>query len=233
MTEPLASRYPGRFIILGKDGEAYVAIYGATGRSPSSLARRFVQEEGEVFMTAVDDTVSKEKNPELFTYPALKLFENGLAVANGRQIEHIPGIDAREARKQLSFALSEEAYEPDENNTPRVTGLLAERGDTVEGALHIARFAPDGIDRSSWEVPFESGKGLFISTYRGDDARPAPSFQGDPLPLALSYGSAQKAAQGVFDSLAPRAGEADYRVGVVAAYLSPRNSEIAIVNKNA
>ena len=37
-------RYPGRFLALGMDGNAYVALYGATGRSPSSLARRYVHE---------------------------------------------------------------------------------------------------------------------------------------------------------------------------------------------
>jgi len=232
MPNPLASRYPGRFIILGKDRDAYAAIYGATGRSPASLARKFVREADAVFMTAADETVSREKNPELFEYPALKIFGNGIAVANGRQIENITRLESREAKKQLSYALSEEAYEPDEYKTPRITGIIVENRNVVEAALHIARYAPDGIDRSAWNIALESGIGAFISTYRGDDAKPAPSFFGSPAPVPLSFGSAENAARTVFDSFAPPPGAPDYRVGVVAAYLSPgQTPDIAIVNK--
>jgi IMP cyclohydrolase len=226
------SRYPGRFIVIGKDADAYVALYGATGRSPASLARKFVRHDNEIFMTAADDTVSKEKNPELFEYPALRVLENGLVIANGTQIGHIASIENRDAKKQLSYALSEEAYEPDEFHTPRITGLMVETGQGIDAALHIARLAPDGIDRSSWNISLESGKGFFISTYRGEDARPAPSFSGDPISVPLAYGSAHNAAQSIFDSFTPPAGEPDYRVGVIAAYLSPgKEPEIAIVNR--
>ncbi|MDE2079679.1 MAG: hypothetical protein KGI73_04850 [Patescibacteria group bacterium] len=229
---PLAVRYPGRFIILGKDEGAYVALYGATGRSVSSLARRFVRHEDGVYMVAVDDTVSKEAKPELFEYPAVKFFGNGIVVANGRHIENISRLDERDARKQLSFALSEEAYEPDNEKTPRITGVLLADKNGIEGALHIARFAADGIDRSSWSTALEEGKGEFISTYRGEDARPTPSFPGDPLEVPLAFGSAKKAAHGIFDSFAPPAGEPDYRVGVVAVYLAPGAApDIAIVNR--
>ncbi len=232
MTDPFSSRYPGRFMVLGKDGDAAVAIYGATGRSPGSLARRFVEESDGVYMTAADETVSREKNPELFEYPAIKFFDNGVAVANGRHIENISRLDERDARKQLSYAMSEEAYEPDEFKTPRITGIFLSGKSGVDGALHIARFASDGIDRSSWSVPFETGKGLFISTYRGDDAKPAPSFAGDPIPVALNFGSAKTAAKVIFDRFLPPPGEPDYRVGVVAAYLAiGKAPEIAIVNR--
>lgn len=234
MADPFSSRYPGRFIIIGKDAGAYVAVYGATGRSPASLARKFFRDDNTnaVFMVAADDTVSKEAKPELFEYPALKMFENGLAVANGRQIENITRLENRDAKKQLSYALSEEAYEPDEYKTPRITGIIVETGSEVAAALHIARMASDGIDRSAWNIPFEEGKGVFISTYRGEDTKPAPSFSGEPLSVPLSFGSAKNAAQTIFKSFAPRSGEPDYRVGVVAAYLSSEKPlEIAIVNR--
>ncbi|MBI3573875.1 hypothetical protein HY090_02390 [Candidatus Kaiserbacteria bacterium] len=232
MQNPFSFRYPGRFIVLGKDGDSYVAIYGATGRSPSSLARKFVQKDNAVFMVAADDTVSKEGNAELLEYPALKIFENGLVVANGRQIENISRIESRDARKQLSYAMSEEAYEPDEYRTPRITGLMVQNQNGMDGALHIVRSAADGIDHASWAVPFESGKGMFISTYRGDDVKPTASFPADPLPVELNFGSAKAAAQGLYDAFAPKNDEADYRVGFFAVYLSSgKPLEIAIVNR--
>lgn len=224
-------RYPGRFLAVGMDGDAYVLLYGATGRSPSSLARRFVQKGDAVYMGGVDATVEREGNPELLEYPALKLFPNGAVVANGRQIENISGVESREAKKQLSYALSEEAYEPDEYNTPRITGLISFASGRADAAIHIARYASDGIDRSSWTVPLTKDAGLYISTYVGADVKPTPSFSGDPLSVALHFGDAKKAAQAVFDSLKPSKGEMDYRVGCFALYMKDGYSNIAIVNK--
>lgn len=237
---PFVLRYPGRFLVIGKDPSAgsgqaaYVAIYGATGRSPSSLARRFVRENDGVYMTAVDGTVSKEKNPELFEYPAVRFFRNGIVVANGRHIDDIVELQSRDARQQISYALAEEAYEPDENHTPRITGCLIESNGKMDAAVHIVRYAADGIDRSSWSVPLEAGKGSFISTYAGEDARPAPSFPGRPVPVDLAFGSARDAAKAIFDSFAPPSGAQDYRVGVVALYGKLGGQpEIAIVNRIA
>ena len=211
-------KYPGRFIIIGKDADAFVVLYGATGRSPSSLARRFVQKGDGVYMTRTDETVEREGNPELLEYPAIKFFTQGILVANGRQIEKITALESRDARQQLSYALSEEAYEPDEYRTPRITGCLIESARGIDGALHIARSAWNGIDRSSWSLSFESGKGRYLATYRGDDARPTPSFSGNPLPIDLSFGSADNAAEALFAALRPEPGESDYRVGLIAVY---------------
>jgi IMP cyclohydrolase len=218
---PLSYRYPGRFIVIGMDDGFSVAVYGATGRSAASLARQFVRRGDEVFMTAIDTTVSRERNPDLFEYPAVKVFQNGVVVANGTQI---------------SYALAEEAYEPDENKTPRITGCIVEsqgaNGVKTDAALHIVRFAKDGIDHSSWSVPLESGKGLFISTYDGADTRPAASFAGSPVPIGLSFGSAENAAKTLFEAFSPPVGQPDYRVGIVALYKRLGEApEIAIVNR--
>lgn len=231
MTSPFEFRYPGRFITIGKDGDAFVALYGATGRSPSSLARRFVQSGDAIFMGGVDGTV-KEGNVALLEYPAVRLFPNGVVVANGTQIERITNLQSRDARQQLSYALSEESYEPDEYLTPRITGCLVESGGKMDEALHIVRAVADGTDRASWSLPLESGKGAFISTYIGADVKPTPSFSGEPLSVSLHFGSAKAAAQAVFDSFTPPSGEMDYRVGVIAVYKKiGEQPEIAIVNR--
>lgn len=225
-------RYPGRFMAIGKDGDAFVAVYGATGRSPSSLARRFVQSGDGIYMGAIDDTVSKEGNVELLEYPAVKFFTNGLIVANGRHIQNVTELQSRDARQQLSFALTEEAYEPDEYRTPRITGCIVKVGDQMEAALHIVRSADDGIDHAGWTVPLESGTAQFISTYRGEDVKPTPSFSGDPTPCELNFGDAQKAAKALFEALSPKSDQTDYRVGVVAIYFTGNGTpEIAIVNR--
>ncbi len=233
MKDPLSFRYPGRFIAVGSSasGEAAVVVYGATGRSPSSLARRFVRDGDGIYMGGIDDTVGSG-NRELLEYPAVRLFPNGVLVANGRHIERIDRLESRDARKQLSYALSEEAYEPDEYRTPRITGCVVESGGTPDAALHIVRSAPDGIDRSSWSVSLEPGKGMYVGTYAGGDVKPTPSFSGGPLSIEFPFKNAREAAEGFFASYAPKAGEADYRVGVVAVFkIFGGGSEVAIVNR--
>jgi len=233
MTDLLKSmRYPGRFLALGKDNDAYVVIYGATGRSPSSLARRFVQKDNAIYMGGIDDTVAREGNAELLEYPALTMFENGIVVANGRQIEHLTFLQDREAKKQLSYAMSDEAYEPDEYRTPRITGCLVATSSGMNAAINIVRSAKDGIDNVSWDVPLTSGEGRYISTYTGEDIKPTPSFEGEPRTVVLNFGNAKKAAKAVFDALTPAKGAADYRVGCFAVYVTEGTPpEITILNK--
>ncbi|TSD06177.1 MAG: IMP cyclohydrolase [Parcubacteria group bacterium Greene0714_7] len=228
---PLQFRYPGRFLIIGKDADSYVVVYGATGRSPSSLARRFVQKGNGIFMGGIDDTV-KQGNQDLLEYPAVRIFDNGIVVANGKHIEQITELQSRDARQQLSYALAEEAYEPDEYRTPRITGCIIESSKGMDGALHIVRSASDGIDHASWSVSFESGKGEYVGTYIGEDVKPTPSFAGVPLSVPLQFGSAKSTAQAIFDSYTPPQGGIDYRVGVIAVYKKlGEQAEIAIVNR--
>lgn len=228
---PFNFRYPGRFLIIGKDADSYVAIYGATGRSPSSLARRFVQKGNGIFMGGVDDTV-KQGNQELLEYPAVRIFDNGIVVANGTHIKHISELQSRDARQQLSYALADEAYEPDEYRTPRITGCIIESPKGMDGALHIVRSATDGIDHASWSTSFENGKGAYVGTYIGEDVKPTPSFAGVPLSVPLQFGSAENAAQSIFNFFAPSPGQTDYRIGVIAVYKKlGEQAEIAIVNR--
>ena len=225
--------YPGRFIIIGKDADAYVILSGATGRSPSSLRRRYVEKEDGIYTEGTDGTAAREGNPELLLYPALRFFPNGIVVANGRHIERITSLGGEgSAEEKLSRALAAESYEPDEYRTPRITGCLIESDGGMEGALHIARSSGDETDRSSWEVPFKTGEGLFISTYSGENVRPTPSFSGDPLSFPLNFGSPERAAKGLFAALAPAVGKDDYRVGCFALYkTSGQRTQISMVNR--
>ena len=228
-------RYPGRFIVVGKDGGAFVAIYGATGRSPSSLKREFVELGDGVYMTATDATVAIEGNPDLLEYPAVRLFDTGIVTANGNQIERIEALElgGASADEFLAQSLEGETYEPDEHRTPRITGCIVWDG-APQAALHIARSAAGDADRSSWRVPLTEGAGSYIATYTGSDVKPTPSFASDPLTVPLAFGSAEAAARGFFDALAPSQGEPDYRVGVVAVYAIPGEfPSVAIINRSS
>ncbi|TAJ14694.1 hypothetical protein EPO56_01815 [Patescibacteria group bacterium] len=232
MNNPLTQRYPGRFIIIGNDSGKSVVVYGATGRSPSSLARRFVQKGNEIFMQASDDTVLKEGNVELLEYPAVRIFENGIVVANGRQINNINSLHGEVLETQLTSLLQEETYEPDAYKTPRITGAIVENGEAVHGALHIARSNHEDVERFVWNVSRESNTGSFISTYGGADVIPTPSFEGNPVLVTLQYGSAKACAEALYENFAPKEGESDYRVGILAIYREfGQAPEIAMMNR--
>jgi hypothetical protein len=82
-------------------------------------------------------------------------------------------------------------------------------------------------------VPLEAGQGAFISTYGGDDVKPTPSFSGNPVSVGLEFGSAKNAANALFKALAPKLGQSDYRIGIIAIYFTlDGEPEVAIVNKH-
>lgn len=226
--------YPGRFLIVGLNSGQAVVMYGATGRSPSSLARRFVEQGDGIYMAAVDATVAIKGNPDLLEYPAVKFFDNGMLAANGNHIDLVesPGTSGG-ALESLSLAFSDRVtYEPDEYRTPRITACMLETNKGFDAALHLVRSNPANEPAVSyWQVPLEEGKGMYIATYTGADVRPTPSFSSAPLPVNLRYASAPSAARGVYEALAPRAGSNDYRIGVVAAYKAPgKEPEFSIIN---
>lgn len=220
-------------MVLGMDGGSAVALYGATGRSPASLKRRFVEQGDGIYMTAIDATVTLEGVPELLEYPAVRFFDNGIIISNGNHIEGIESLDAsQDALENLDHALKDTTYEPDEYKTPRITGCFVENGG-VSAALHIARVGAPDVERAYFDIKLSEGVGSFISTYVGADVRPTPSFSGTPLPFPeLTFGSAEKAAEALYAMLAPREGRSDYRIGVVAVYWKPgAEPEFSIVNR--
>jgi len=229
-------RYPGRFIIVGQDAGSGVLIYGATGRSPSSLARRFVEQGDGIYMTGVDATVRIQGNPDLLEYPAVKFFSNGVVAANGNHIDRIESLGVLGgALETLSLAFGEEVtYEPDEYKTPRITGCILENEKYgLDMALNLVRSdIENDPHRSYWRVAGENGQGSYIATYEGNDVRPTPPFSTDPIRVVIDFGSAEKAVHEAYSYLAPKEDEPDYRVGIIAVYkkkdLEPN---VAIINK--
>ena len=103
----------------------------------------------------------------------------------------------------LHAGLSAWEYEPDEPNwTPRISGCIAENA-----ALSVLKRAGNGgVIRNTFEFPLIAGQGRMVATYTGVNANPLPSFAGEPLDVALPFGSAREAAEGLYDALAPACG---------------------------
>lgn len=250
--------YPGRFIILGRDpkGENNILVYGITGRSPSSQARKLVEDEGAevgsgVIRTDVTDKKQLEKgNPALLIYPAIALINDALIVSNGAQTSLIywaakansPGTNAekilKEAFEIASYVYDPKngwvditRYEPDEPNfTPRISGCLQ----PDSAAFYIMRRDQGGSRHDDcYDIALEGGKGKLIATYTGVNINPLPSFEGEPLDVALNQNSAEETAKAVYDALQPKDPAKDFRVGVAAVYSNIKTLEnrISIINR--
>jgi len=85
------------------------------------------------------------------------------------------------------------------------------------------------IQRHSWDIPLITGQGKYISTYSGEDIRPTPSFEGEPIDILCDFGSAENAVKIIFDLLKPQHSDlVDYRVSVIAYY--KKFGEIPIIS---
>ncbi len=225
--------YPGRFIILGLDGDCYVAIYGATGRSESSIARRYVYDQVKqvVSVEVTDQQKFSKGNPDLLLYDAVRFLPNGFLVSNGNHVEKIKECDSA-AKDVLDKNLIDVMYENDTYRTPPITGCIVYSSATA--ALNIIKSDErGGVTRISYDAVLKKGVAQYISTYTGSNIRPTPSYSGDPLEVKLNYSDARSAANECYDSLAPKNSNDDLRVGVVVVYVS-RDSlkrEIAIINR--
>jgi IMP cyclohydrolase len=267
--EALANmEYPGRFIIIGRSPDQSepgdmgclhynVVIYGITGRSTSSQARRLVlgeRKEG-IYVQATDKKALEQGNPDLLLYPAMlftgkpfthKLSTEGVVVSNGQQTEDLAFIlshsEERSAVSVLEAGHADWTYEPDSPNfTPRISGIVkaGENGlafGIIKRGIGIGDYRPPV--RSYFDVPNVEGKGMLIATYAGQNMDPVPSFSGMPLEVDLPYASAAEAAQAVYDALHrtdPLDLEAkDFRVSVAAVFFISRSmgKDIAIINRH-
>jgi IMP cyclohydrolase len=218
-----AGEYPGRLIILGRDqsGEYNVVIYAITGRSPSSQARKIIQENQGFWVRPTDsDTLSQGKE-ELLIYPSI-LFREGIAVSNGRQTNDIAHSmeHCEDALHSLISSLQKWDYEPDSPSfTPRISGCV-HKGE--KAALSILKRGNDGSTlRYFFGIPLIKGHGKMIATYTGKNVDPLPSFRGEPLDVELTLRTPEETAEKVYYALKP--GEKDFRVAVVCVFSHVKN----------
>ena len=214
--------YPGRLIIAGKDesGED-VVIYGLSGRSPSSQARRLKANEGGT--TIAIDVTDKEQlakgNPALLVYNAIvKDPESGaIIVSNGAQTDLIvTNVGMVEPRhildKSLPYSFADRnlvegtdidmsTYEPDGPIfTPRVSGIVFESN----AMLAVVKRGYEGEPVKSFtQLPLEPGLGYMIATYDGaNPEKPGivPSFTGEPRVVKLT-GEPEDIANAVYAAI--------------------------------
>ncbi len=227
--------YPGRLLALGRDrsDEHHVVLYAITGRSPSSQARRLVEENGAVWTKPTDPEILKKGNPELLVYPAI-VFTRGIAVSNGRQTSDIDSAALAGAVSALDAGLRSWTYEPDAPiYTPRISGCIGPSG---SAALSVLKRGPDGEPlRSFHELSLRPGWGAFVSTYAGDNCEPLAAFSGEPLELEFAEDSPEATARAAYEALRPDGRAEDFRVAVACVFarradLSRRR--LSLINRN-
>jgi IMP cyclohydrolase len=228
--------YPGRLIAIGgaSAGDRTVIIYGITGRSPSSQARKLAAREGGIWVQPTDEEVLQKGRVDLLVYPAVLFGAHGIAVSNGRQTEDIFAVLSREGGPvpSLAGALERWDYEPDAPIfTPRIGGCVM----PGNAALGLVRKGPDGVTwRSYFEVTLLAGKARLVSTYQGPNRDPLPSFEGEPWEIALGGESPRETAEAVYEALRPRPPGKDLRVAVACVFSSlddPGRYEVHIINR--
>ncbi len=243
--------YPGGFIILGKDGQLNgVIIYGITGRSPPSQARRLVFDDaGErIFVEPTDPKLLEEGDPDLLLYDAIKFTPLGNVVGNGKQTDTIyeflslsslaEVVTPQSITTALTEGTAEWTYEPDKpNNTPRISGVA---DDSRYGTLGIIRKGPGSLpERQFFSFPLFEGSGKLISTYTGENVNPLPPFIGEPLNVQLFGKTAEENATAVYNALRPDNPNNDFRVAVAAVHYEIKDSisrsgrkDVYIINRH-
>lgn len=194
--------YPGRGIVLGKsgDGKSSIAVYFIMGRSENSRNRIFAPTEDGIRTEAADP--AKMTDPSLIIYHPVRKAGRGLIVTNGDQTDTIR--DFLLEGRSFAEALRARTFEPDAPNyTPRISGLLSPDGGFQLSILKSAEGDPACCCRYfyHYDAPL-AGEGRFIHTYQGDGS-PLPSFEGEPVRVALDRSDPETLADQVWEALDP------------------------------
>ena len=194
--------YPGRGILLGRsaDGQSAVAAYFIMGRSENSRNRVFVETEDGIRTQAHDP--AKMTDPSLIIYHPVRQIGRGLIVTNGDQTDTIR--DYLLQGRTFQEALRSREFEPDgPNYTPRISGLLSPDGSFQLSILKSADGDPACCCRYFYlyDAPLP-GEGRFLHTYQGD-GDPLPSFQGEPVRVALDAPTPEDLAAELWEALHP------------------------------
>ncbi len=236
LTDHLSSLdYPGRGIVLGKMGEQIVGVYFVTVRSASSKAKKYVlnADRTAISVQTTNLKVMARGKLDLLQYTSLRIGQQGFVIGNGRQVDAVDLVSEGAAQDRLTLDLGGWSYEDDAYRTPRITGLFTLNNGTPSAALHIIRSNEIGTaGRAVFTCPLASGQGSLITTYRGENVRPTPSFQGSPVEVEFTETNLAAFVQSVYDALAPKEGKEDLRLSVMGIVFDPatRAGETVILN---
>ncbi len=236
LTQHLSTlEYPGRGIVLGLLGSRPVGIYFVTARSAASKAKKYVlaADGKSISVQTTNLKVMARGKLDLLQYTSVRIGEQGFVVGNGRQVDSVEISEEGNAIQRLTTDLNGWSYEDDAYHTPRITGFLTLSGTESSAALHIIRSNEIGtVVRNVFEVPLTAGMGHLITTYRGENVRPTPAFQGEPVAVEFAEGELSALVQSVYGALGPDEGKEDLRLSVMGVAFDPatRASEAYIIN---
>jgi IMP cyclohydrolase len=249
--------YPGRVIIVGScDGDHYI-IYGLTGRSESSQARRLKKDEkGTVYVEVTDQKQLEKGDPALLVYNVMATDGDTIIVSNGSQTDLIKdsliafrkaiGVEMPlqgvlptafcepyEMRAKDSRMIDLTSYEPDKPNfTPRISAVVRED----KAVLSIIKRDSDGFPiQQFYQFSLRSNNAKMIATYDGPNKDPLPSFAGEPrnvdLRSVLAAWDEKSIAESVYEALGEfRVSAACFtKYGLIHGNVEP---DIEIVNKH-
>ncbi len=230
-----AMDYPGRFIIAGKsESGSSVVIYGLTGRSDSSKARKFAfgDKTGVVRTTVTDPKILEKGSPSLLLYEAIACYDSKVVVSNGAQTNLIYNQLVSDPHQSPSEILSNAmdagpfmqydpkddrwiditTFEPDApNNTPRISLVASPENFSFNQVFCLSGLRESVINSYNF-VDASAGTGKFVSTYKGDNGTPLPSFCGPPRDIIIPGRTPKEITDKVFETLKP-----EVRVAVVTA----------------
>lgn len=227
--------YPGRGIVLGMMGDRSVGVYFVTVRSAPSRAKKYVL-SGDLKTISVQTTnlkIMARGKLDLLQYTSVRVGDQGFVIGNGRQVDAVELALEGVAQDRLTTDLNGWSYEDDAYHTPRITGLFTLSGGAASGALHIIRSNEIGTaGRNVYDVPLIAGQGQLITTYRGENTRPTPAFQGAPIQVEFTESSLESLVQSVYGALAPKEGKEDLRLSVMGVAYDPttKTHETHILN---
>ena len=218
--------YPGRGIMLGRsaDNKKAVAAYFIMGRSENSRNRIFEATEDGIRTRAFDE--SKMTDPSLIIYHPVRVVDGTTIVTNGDQTDTI--ADSFRRGEGFVRALRTRDFEPDgPNYTPRISGMVRPGGAYRLSILKSAGGDPSCCQRFFYEYDSPiAGQGHFISTYRTDGS-PLPSFEGEPIPVALDSACPACLADKLWESL-----NADNKVSLYVSFIDLATGAAETVVKN-
>ncbi|MFO7568750.1 MAG: IMP cyclohydrolase [Smithellaceae bacterium] len=226
------NEYPGRGICIGKTpgGQKAMIAYFIMGRSVNSRNRVFDAIEGGIRTLAADP--AKMTDPHLIIYNPVLTVDDITIVTNGDQTDTIRHFMIRNDYPGFGFeaALLTRTFEDDGPNwTPRISGMV----DMQTGAYKLSILKSDfGNEASLQRFTFDymqplAGVGHFISTYKCN-GNPIPSFEGEPLRVAIDEEDPGTYAHKLWDAL-----NEDNKVSlfVRAIDLATQTHQDVIINK--
>lgn len=231
----LTLEYPGRGLVLGMMGERPVGVYFVTARSAASKAKNYTlsADQKSISVQTTNLKIMARGKLDLLQYTSVRMGDQGFAIGNGRQVDSVELGKEGKAEERLTQDLGGWSYEDDAYHTPRITGFISSVGDSLSAALHIIRSNEIGTAlRQGFEVTLAPQKASLITTYRGENVRPTPAFQGGPLSVELEHNSLPALVQAVYDALAPKEAKEDLRVSVMGVSFDPgvKAYETSILN---